>query len=206
MTVTAIALILTAYLLCSIPFALVIGMGIYHKDVRESGSGNIGTTNVFRVLGKTAGTLVFVGDLGKGFLPTFIAAHTGLINADDRALISVLVAGAAIIGHTFPVFLRFKGGKGVATGGGAVMALMPLLFLGAFATFWMVLLIGRTVSVASLTTTTILSIIVIVTGQPTPYIVFTLAGTAVIFYAHRSNIRRLLKGEENRITFPWNRK
>lgn len=205
MSPAAVILIIAAYLLGSVPFALVIGKGIFHQDVRNSGSGNIGTTNVFRVLGKGAGTLVFIGDLGKGFLPAFLAAHTSLISAGDAALVAVLTAGAAIAGHTFPIFLKFKGGKGVATGGGAVMALMPLLFLAAFATFWVVLLIGRTVSIASLTAATALSIAVIVTGQPTAYIVFTIVCTAVIFYAHRSNIGRLLKGEENRVSFPWNR-
>lgn len=205
MNLTGVILIIAAYLLGSVPFALVIGKGIYHQDVRESGSGNIGATNVFRVLGKAAGTLVFIGDLGKGFLPTFLAAHTGLISSENKALVSVLVAGAAIAGHTFPLFLKFKGGKGVATGGGSVMALMPLLFLAVFALFWVVLLVGRTVSAASLLAVTALSVAVIITGQPTPYIVFTIAVAAVIFYAHRSNLRRLLKGEENRVSFPWNK-
>jgi len=205
MSPAAVILIVAAYLLGSVPFALVIGKGIFHQDVRESGSGNIGTTNVFRVLGKGAGTLVFIGDLGKGFLPAFLVAQTSLISTDNQALTAVLAAGAAIVGHTFPIFLKFKGGKGVATGGGAVMALMPWLFLAAFASFWAVLLIGRTVSIASLTAATALSVLVVITGQPTAYIVFTIACTAVIFYAHRSNIGRLLKGEENRVSFPWNR-
>lgn len=197
-----IILIIGAYLLGSVPFALVIGKGLYGVDVRQSGSGNIGTTNVFRVLGKKAGILVFIGDAAKGFAPVFLA--TNLAAGDSAALVSVLAAGAAIAGHTFPVFLKFKGGKGVATGGGAIIALMPLLFLLAFAAFWVVLLAGRMVSVASLSAASILCAAVIITGRPTPYIVFTLAGTAVIFYAHRSNIRRILKGTENRVSFPWN--
>lgn len=200
---TAILIICAAYLAGSIPFALVIGKGIYGVDVRLSGSGNIGTTNVFRVLGKKAGVLVFLCDLGKGFLPVFAA--TRVIEGDSAALVSVLAAGAAIAGHTFPVFLKFKGGKGVATGGGTIIALMPLLFLLAFGVFWAVLLTGRMVSVASLSAAAVLSAAVIATGQPTPYAVFTLLGTAVIFYAHRSNIRRLIRGEENRVNFPWNK-
>ncbi|MCL5882679.1 MAG: glycerol-3-phosphate 1-O-acyltransferase PlsY [Actinobacteria bacterium] len=199
----AFALVVGAYVLGSVPFALVIGKGLYRVDVRESGSGNIGTTNVFRVLGKKAGALVFVLDLLKGFVPVFLALR--LISADSAALVAVLAAGAAIAGHTFSVFLRFKGGKGVATGGGAVLALMPILFLLAFACFWLVLLAGRFVSVASLAAAAFLSVAVFVTGQPRPYIVFTLAGTAVIFYAHRANIARLAGGNENRVEFPWNR-
>ncbi|MHB0866547.1 MAG: glycerol-3-phosphate 1-O-acyltransferase PlsY [Thermoleophilia bacterium] len=200
----AIILITGAYLLGSIPFALLVGRGVFHVDVRDSGSGNIGATNVFRVLGAKAGTLVFIGDMAKGFVPVFLAGR--LMEADSVALVSVLVAAAAIAGHTWPVFLKFRGGKGVATGGGAILALMPLLFLLAFATFWLVLLAGRIVSVASLNACVILSLAVVLTGQPLPYIVFTLLASAVIFYAHRSNIGRLARGEENRVTFPWNRR
>lgn len=202
--ILAIILIAAAYLLGSVPFALVIGKGFYRTDVRKSGSGNIGTTNVFRVLGKTAGVTVFICDFAKGFVPVFLA--TRLIKADDAALVSVLVAGAAITGHNWSIFLKGRGGKGVATGGGAIAALMPLIFLVVLAVFWVVLLASRYVSVASMTAAVAFSVAVIVTGQPRPYIVFALAGTAVIFYAHRANIKRLVRGEENRVTFPWNRK
>ena len=137
-------LIISAYFLGSVPFALVIGKGVYHTDVRESGSGNIGTTNVFRVLGKSAGTLVFIGDAAKGFVPVFLA--TRLVETDSAAVVSVLTAAAAIAGHTWSIFLKGKGGKGVATGGGAIIGLMPLLFGVLFAIFWVVLLAGRMVS------------------------------------------------------------
>lgn len=202
--VASFTLIAGAYLLGSVPFALVVGKGIYHVDVRESGSGNIGTTNVFRVLGKKAGIMVFAGDLLKGFIPAFIA--TQIIDSSNAALVSVIVAGAAIAGHTWSIFLRGKGGKGVATGGGTIIALMPYLFLPAFAVFWIVLLAGRFVSVASLSSAVTLSTAVIVTRQPVPFIVFALLGTAVIFYAHRSNLKRLFEGTESRVIFPWNRK
>ena len=202
--VTAIVLVIGAYLLGSIPFALVIGRGIYHTDVRKYGSGNVGTSNVFRVLGTKAGIMVFAGDFLKGFIPTFIA--TRVISYSDAALVSVIVAGAAIAGHTWSIFLRGKGGKGVATGGGTIVALMPLLFLAGFAMFWLMLILGRFVSVASLSSALTVSVMVIATDQPTPYIVFTLLGTAVIFYAHRSNIRRLLRGREKEVKFPWDRR
>jgi glycerol-3-phosphate acyltransferase PlsY len=208
---TAIVLIVFAYLLGSVPFALVIGKGIYGVDVRKQGSGNIGATNVFRVLGKRAGVLVFTCDVLKGFIPVYLSLHlpdyviSNISSIEDIKLLAVLAAGAAIAGHTFPIFLKFKGGKGVATGSGAILALMPLLFLITFAVFWVVLIGTRTVSISSLTAVTALCIEVVVTDQPAPYIVFTFVGAAVIFYAHRSNIRRLRKGEENRVTFPWNR-
>lgn len=201
---TAFILIAAAYILGSVPFALVIGKGFYGIDVRKHGSGNIGTTNVFRVLGKFAGTLVFIGDFAKGFIPVFLA--TRLIEADDAALVSVLTAGAAIAGHNWSILLKGRGGKGVATGGGAIVALVPLIFLVVLAVFWVVLLAGRYVSVASLSAAVTFSVAVILTNQPRPYIVFALAGAAVIFYAHRANIKRLVRGEENRVTFPWNRK
>lgn len=202
--VISAAIIIGAYLLGSVPFALLVGKGFYGVDVRESGSGNIGTTNVFRVLGKRAGLLVFAGDMGKGFLPVLLALL--VVPESDQALAAVLAAGAAIAGHTWSVFLGFKGGKGVATGGGTIVALMPLLFLMAFAVFWLVLLAGRYVSVASMSAAAALSVAVFLTAQPLPYIVFTLLATAVIFYAHRANIGRLARREENRVTFPWNRR
>lgn len=198
-----VALIAGAYILGSIPFALVVGKGFYNVDVRKHGSGNVGTTNVFRVLGKTAGVIVFLCDFTKGFVPVLLARL--LVDADDAALVAVLAAGAAIAGHTWSVFLRFHGGKGVATGGGAVMALMPLLFLLAFAVFWLVLLAGRMVSVASLTAAAVLCAAVLITGQPLPYILFTLAAALVVTMAHFSNIKRIFQGRENRVTFPWNR-
>ncbi|MCL4310793.1 MAG: glycerol-3-phosphate 1-O-acyltransferase PlsY [Actinomycetota bacterium] len=201
--IIALVFIIGSYLLGSIPFALVIGKGIYHTDVRTAGSGNVGTTNVFRVLGKKAGILVYIGDTAKGFLPVFLAAR--LAPAGSAALVAVLAAGAAIAGHTWSIFLRGKGGKGVAVGGGTIIALVPLIFAILFAVFWLVLLLSRMVSVASLAAALGFSVAVLVTGQPRPYIVFALLGTAVVFYAHRSNIKRLLAGEENRVTFPWNR-
>ncbi|MBI5870338.1 MAG: glycerol-3-phosphate 1-O-acyltransferase PlsY [Actinobacteria bacterium] len=209
---TAAALIVFAYLLGSVPFALVIGKGIYGVDVRGKGSGNIGATNVFRVLGKRAGVVVFICDVLKGFIPVYLSLHlpdsitSDISTIENVQLMAVLVAGAAIAGHTFPIFLKFKGGKGVATGAGTILALMPLLFLISFVVFWFVLLTTRVVSIASLTAVMGLCILVIGTDQPMPYIDFTFVGAAVIFYAHRSNIRRIRRGKENQVTFPWNRR
>lgn len=199
-----VIIIIFAYLLGSVPFALVIGKGLFGVDVREKGSGNTGTTNVFRVLGAGAGILVFLGDAAKGLVPVLLAR--ALAPADDVALAAVLAASAAIAGHNWSIFLKGKGGKGVATGGGAIIGLMPWLFLVLFAIFWVVLLVSRYVSVSSLAAALSFSTLTITTEQPLPYIVFALLGTAVVFYAHRSNISRLARGEENRVTFPWNRK
>lgn len=200
----AIILIIIAYLLGSVPFALVIGKGLYGVDVREKGSGNTGTTNVFRVLGAGAGALVFIGDAAKGLVPVLLARS--LAPADDAALVAVLAAIAAIAGHNWSIFLKGKGGKGVATGGGAIIGLMPWLFLILFAIFWVVLLLTRYVSISSLAAALSFSVLTITTGQPRPYIVFAFLGTAVVFFAHRSNLGRLARGEENQVAFPWNRK
>lgn len=202
--ILAIILIIFAYLLGSVPFALVIGKGFYGVDVRRQGSGNIGTTNVFRVLGTKAGLLVFAGDLAKGFLPVLIAVNAA--PTGNSSLVTVLVAAAAIAGHNWSLFLRGKGGKGVATGGGVILAMMPWLFLLAFLIFWLVLIIDRRVSVASLSAATGLSAATLATGKPLAYIVFTLLGTVVVIYAHRSNIRRISRGEENRVSMPWSRR
>lgn len=200
LTITLIAI---AYLLGSVPFALVIGKGLYGVDVRQKGSGNTGTTNVFRVLGTGAGILVFIGDAAKGLVPVLLAR--ALAPTDDAALVAALAAGAAIAGHNWSIFLKGKGGKGVATGGGAIIGLMPWLFFVLFAIFWVVLLVTRYVSVSSLAAALSLSVLTVTTGQPLPYIVFAFLGTAVIIYAHRSNISRLARGEESRVSFPWNR-
>ena len=162
-----------------------------------------GTTNVFRVLGTKAGVLVFLGDFAKGLVPVYIA--TQVVSGGDTALVSVLVAGAAITGHNWSIFLKGRGGKGVATGGGAVMALMPWIFLMVFGVFWLVLLVDRRVSVASLSSAVAFGAATLATGQPAAYIVFALAGTAVVFYAHRANIRRISAGEESRVSISRNR-
>ncbi len=110
--VAGVALVMVAYVMGSVPFAIVIGKWFWHVDVRDHGSGNVGTTNVFRVLGRRAGTLVLVGDMAKGFIPVYIAAHY------FPAWFALIVALAALLGHMYSVFLRGGGGKGVATGRG----------------------------------------------------------------------------------------
>lgn len=182
-----------AYLLGSIHFGLIAGK-IKGIDVRKGGSGNVGTTNVFRLLGKKWGFIVFLLDTAKGWLPVFLA-----IQLTSSATVAVLVAGAAILGHTFSFFMYFKGGKGVATGLGTIIALIPTLALVAFVMFGLVLMISKTVSLASLSAVTSLLLMIFITDQPTEYRVFVVLGAILIFYAHRSNIVRLINGTENRL-------
>ena len=127
--VAGIALVLISYFMGAIPFAIVIGKGFWHVDVRDHGSGNVGTTNVFRVLGVRAGTLVLVGDMAKGFIPVSVAVHF------FPTWFALIVALAALLGHMYSVFLRGGGGKGVATGAGIVLALVPWIFIIALGVF-----------------------------------------------------------------------
>jgi acyl phosphate:glycerol-3-phosphate acyltransferase len=201
LTVAAgIMLVVVAYLMGSIPFAIVVGKGLWHVDVREHGSGNVGTTNVFRVLGKKAGTLVLIGDMSKGFLPTFVASRLSL-----PTWFTLLVALAALLGHMYSVFLRGGGGKGVATGAGIILALMPWVFLITLAVFLSVLLVGRIVSLASICAAVAFILLTVVSGQPASFEILAVLASGGVIYAHRSNIRRIALRCEPRVVFPWNR-
>jgi glycerol-3-phosphate acyltransferase PlsY len=195
-----VAALLLAYLMGAIPFGVVIGKLFYHVDVRQHGSGNVGTTNVFRVLGKKAGVAVLVCDMLKGFIPAFTAAY--FLRETDPWLV-IVIAAAPVVGHMYSVFLKGSGGKGVATGAGVVLALVPLAF-GVIAVVWVLLiLITRYVSLASLVATLLVPVFVFALGDPLPYLIAAVLVTIVIFWAHRGNIKRLLSGNENRVKFQW---
>ena len=192
-----VALLVAGYLVGSIPFGLVIGKVFYGIDVREHGSGNFGTTNVFRVLGKKAGVAVFILDMLKGYIPAALGAWL------FGPWLAVFIAAAPVIGHVYPIYLKGRGGKGIATGAAVVLALVPLIFVIIF-TVWIVLvLVTRYVSVASLTACTLVPILTFVLGEPAPYKIAGILVTALLWWAHRGNLRRLRAGEENRIRLPW---
>jgi acyl phosphate:glycerol-3-phosphate acyltransferase len=192
--------LMLAYVVGSIPFGVVVGRLFYHVDVREHGSGNVGTTNVFRVLGKKAGVAVLVCDMLKGFLPAFIAAS--FLRETDPWLV-IFIAGAPVVGHMYSVFLKGRGGKGVATGAGVVLALVPLAF-GIILVVWLLLiLITRYVSLASLVATFLVPVFVYAFGDPLPYEIAAVLVTIGIFWAHRGNIKRLFHGTENRVKLQW---
>ena len=197
-----VAALLLAYLMGAIPFGVVVGKLFYHVDVREHGSGNVGTTNVFRVLGKKAGAVVLVCDMLKGYIPAFIAAY--YLRETDPWLV-IVIAAAPVVGHMYSVFLKGRGGKGVATGAGVVIALIPLAG-GIIAVVWVTLILTtRYVSLASLVATLLVPVFVFALGDPLPYLIAAVLVTVGIFWAHRGNISRLLKGTENRVTLPWSR-
>lgn len=186
-----------AYLVGSIPFGLIVSKVFYRVDVRQHGSGNVGATNVFRVLGKKAGVVVMVLDIMKGYLPAALAA------ALFSPWYAIFIAAAPVVGHMHSVFLKGSGGKGVATGAGVVLALAPLAFVICFATWIAVIIFTRYVSVASLTVACLVPVLVILFRDPLPYEIAGVLLALIVWWAHRGNIRRLLNGTESRVNLPW---
>ncbi len=190
-----VLLIVFAYLMGSIPIGVILAR-LKGKDPRKVGSGNIGATNVMRSAGKILGIVTLIGDIAKGFIPTFIAVCSG-----EPVLIVALVGLAAFFGHLFPVFLKFKGGKGVATGAGVFLAINPLVVFISFIFFLIVFLIWKYVSLGSLIGTLIIPLSFAVQKAPLEYVFFSLLITCGVFFKHRDNIKRLLAGKENKVTF-----
>ena len=189
----ALALVL-AYLLGSIPFALIAGK-LHGVDLREAGSGNLGATNVFRTLGRTAGVTVMVLDIAKGAAAVLVA-----VALTDNPW--PIAAGAlAILGHVFPVWTHFKGGKGVAVGAGALIGLVPAAS-GVLLVLWILLVVfTRYVSVASIVAALAAAPLAFVFGAPWSYVVFIALAGLFVIYKHRENIVRLMHGDESRIQF-----
>ena len=190
--------VLLAYLAGSIPFALLAGKarGI---DLREHGSGNLGATNAVRVLGPTAGGMVYLGDTLKGLLPVLVLPQ--MITASRPDLWAIAFGVAAVAGHVFPIFLMGKrAGKGVATGGGVFFGLAWLAALVALGAFVITLGLTRIVSASSIAAAIVLPIAVLAwRGATDPLFVVSLAIGLFVVFAHRSNIARLRRGEEPRI-------
>ena len=184
--------IVVAYLLGSIPFAFLAGRA-HGVDLRTVGSGNLGAANVFRNLGRRWGIAVMVADIGKGVVAVVIAR---LITDDPWPAIA---AGAAMAGHVFPVWLRFKGGKGVAVGGGAMIGLVPLAALILLGIWVVVLLVTRYSSLASIIAAVAATPLTIAMGYPWSSVAFAAAGAVAVLVLHRANITRLLRREESRI-------
>lgn len=190
--------IIIAYLLGSIPSALIVGKIGYNIDVREHGSKNMGATNAFRVLGKKAGIIVTISDILKGTLAT-IAPLIGAMFMDVE--VSRLLVGIfAVIGHTYPIFAKFKGGKAVATSGGVILGINPLLFLVIVATFLITLKITKYVSLSSMITGVIATIIsAFLHDSLLFYMILFL--TIFVIIRHRENIKRIKNKTEPKITW-----
>lgn len=192
MEFSTIALLIISYLIGSIPFALIIGKTFFDIDIRNHGSGNIGTTNTFRILGKKAGIIVLILDFLKGMIPVYIAM---LVNTE---LPLILVGLCAALGHVYSIFLKFKGGKAVATGAGVILAVQPLIFLVLLTAFLITLYIFKYVSLGSIVGVTTLFILSLFTDDLTFKIVSLLL-LIIIIYKHLSNIKRIMNKTEPKV-------
>lgn len=201
---------LAAYLLGAVPFGLLLGKALRGIDLREHGSGNLGATNALRVLGKPLGALVLLLDAGKGLTPVLaFPPLLDAVGAPAPTYLPAVLGGLAILGHVFPVYLRFRGGKGVATSAGALGALHPLAFLAAFVTFALAVALTRYVSLGSLLAALALpTAAVLVDGPQAAFgaerarTVLFLAVAVLVIVRHRANLGRLLSGTENRLGAP----
>lgn len=197
---------LLAYHLGSIPTAVWVGRAWYGLDVREHGSKNAGATNTFRVLGKKPGIVVLAVDIVKGFLAVSIVKWFVIVMAldftfDDVVQVQVVCAVAAILGHIFPVFAGFKGGKGVATSLGIIVGLEPLSALICIGLFLIVFIISNYVSLGAIIVAFAFPVVVwwVTDNSSDVLFIFSIILSLAVIAAHRKNIIRLIKGEENKM-------
>jgi acyl phosphate:glycerol-3-phosphate acyltransferase len=188
-------LVVLAYLLGAVPTSYFAGR-LRGVDLRERGSGNLGATNAFRVLGWRAAAPVMVIDVAKGWIPTALFPLWDGTHALGWAL---AYGAAAIVGHVFSVFVAFRGGKGVATSAGVFLALAPWAVMIGFVVWGVTLVLTRLVSLASILAAIILPIAVYVTNEPTTVFGLSIVLSLFVIYAHRANLGRLLRGEESRV-------
>ncbi len=204
-----IAMIVISYLCGSIPTSIIAGKLQKGIDIRQHGSGNAGATNVFRVLGWKTGLIVLLIDMAKGLIPTVWVSQLGANSGFGWEAINyqVLAGVSAVFGHIWTIFAKFKGGKGVGTAAGMVIGLAPVAVLICIVVFAITVWLTRFVSLGSiLASITFFAVIFIqrfVLEQPIPdlLLIFSIFIPVLIIFTHRSNIQRLLKGEENKMTF-----
>ncbi len=188
-------LVALGYLAGSIPFGVIVTSLVAGKDVRAAGSGNIGATNVARVAGKKLGALVLLLDAAKGSLPVLL----GLWLAPQNVLLHVAIGAAAFVGHVFPVWLEFKGGKGVATALGVLLVLLPLSALIGFVTWVIILATTRISSIGSLLGALLAIVSSFFLGRPLEYSLLGVGLLLAMLWTHRGNLERLFKRTENRV-------
>ena len=194
--------LIIAYFLGSIPTAYIFGKLLKNIDIREYGSGNVGATNVFRTVGKIPGIVVLLLDFLKGFTAVIlipIILERVLPTAAEHFFFVIFLGVSVISGHIWTVFLRFKGGKGVATTAGVMLGLSPWLLLAAFVVWVIVFSAWKYVSLASIIAATSLPIFAAIAGENFYFILFCAVLCIVGVFGHRSNIKRLIRGEERKI-------
>lgn len=185
--------LIIAYVIGSFPTSYILTKLIKGIDIREHGSKNPGATNVFRVVGPIPGISVFLIDALKGFIPVFISLK---YIPNLNILVPIGIGLLVIIGHMWTVFLKFKGGKGVATGAGVFFALLPFPTAIAFASFWIIVLITRYVSISSMSAAVILTASAIILKSQKELIIFATLIALIVIVKHKSNIKNLIAGKE----------
>lgn len=194
MTLATIAFLVGAYLVGSIPFGVIVGRTFFGVDPRNVGSGNIGAANALRALGKTGAALVLAGDAVKGIVPTLVAHYT----FGDRPAIIAAAGLATVIGHNWSIFLRFGGGKGVATGLG-VLVVLSLPAAGIFGGVWTIcLVLTRYASLSSMIANAAVPLALLSLRAPLAYVIYGVIAFVLVIWRHEQNIRRLLAGTEPR--------
>ena len=193
-TLLFIFILIVIYLIAAVPTGIVLARVMGYEDVRGKGSGNIGATNVYRVAGKLAGVLTLAGDILKGFLPLLACK---ILLAPTSAQLGIACA-MAIVGHCYPVYLKFRGGKGIATALGIFLVMSPIAVLGAAIVFGITVAATRFISLGSVLAAMSAPLLVLMLNQPQPIFLATLFIAALIVWRHRSNIKRLMDGSEDR--------
>jgi len=188
-----VLLSVVAYLFGAIPFGLLVAKS-RGVDIRTQGSGNIGATNVFRVIGKGWGIFTFALDALKGFIPAFVFPRLAGLDAEWGVLFGIV----AILGHSFPVYLRFKGGKGVATSAGMLLGVAPLAVGVGFACWALCMVLSRYVSLSSIVAAIAVAVTVWIQDKGLVINIALTVLSLLIIWLHRANIKRLLNGTENR--------
>jgi len=198
-----ICIVLAGYLIGSVPFGYIVGK-VKHIDIRKYGSGNSGTTNAFRTVGRIGGILTFLGDFLKAFIPILLIKYVLFPDMDYTMLIELIFGFSCVLGHNFPVWLKFKGGKGIAVTAGVCAAYDFLIIPVGVAVFAAIVLITKYVSLGSLVISLIVPIWVFIrTDHSNPYFIYMLIVASLFtisaYIRHRKNIVRLIHGEENKI-------
>lgn len=202
-----ILLMVGGYLIGSLSPAVILSRKVAGIDIREKGSKNAGSTNVFRVMGPKWGLINFVFDCLKGLLPTLIGLLVARSIGDgyNGYLGAVIAGGAVLLGHAFPVFSHFKGGKCVASTSGIMLIINPYMTIVMIVLGVVIILLTNFVSLASVTVFTLFPILVWFFNYPLPVQIFTVIFSLLILFLHRGNIARLIKGKENKMTFRKNK-
>lgn len=207
---TYIIVAIVAYLLGSISFSVIISKKMAGFDVREKGSGNAGTTNVLRSVGKKAAVITLVCDVLKGVVAVLIALLAGVIIKDlDKALLVQLAGVFVIIGHTFPVFFKFKGGKGIATSLGVLLIINWQIGLICLVFALLLMALTRMVSVGSIAAAVLFPVLVLFINQNYivaessnwSYLIFSVVIALLVIFNHRTNLKRIFTGTENKLSF-----